>query len=289
MGQTTGIQWTDHTLNDWWGCVEVSPGCDHCYAKTLALRWGREVWGVHTPRYFTKKGFSQALTWQRAAEKEGVRRRVFVQSMSDIFEILPSNHPQRYDMDFRRRRFFHEIVPACPNLDFQLLTKRVGNVWRSVPIPWMRGAWPANVWLGISVVDQKEADRDIPKLIDLPAPIRFLSCEPLIEPVDLTYPCFNGADSFGSLPGLHWVIVGGESGAQARAMDPLWARTLRDQCGAAGIPFFFKQWGEFGPCLNGQLDQTPGVRRVWRFGKHNTGRLLDGREWNEFPGVPNAS
>lgn len=146
MGALTGISWTDHTLNDWWGCVEVSPGCDHCYAKTLALRFGRNVWGVHAPRYFTKKGFGQALTWQKNAERDKVRRRVFVQSMSDLFESLPEGHPDRATMLERRYKFFTEIIPACPNLDFQLLTKRVGNIEKMVPKEWLTGAWPDNAW-----------------------------------------------------------------------------------------------------------------------------------------------
>jgi protein gp37 len=264
MGQETGIAWTDHTLNLWWGCVEVSPGCDHCYAKTLALRWGRNVWGVHAPRHFTKSPLANLRKWDEQAQKDGVIRKVFVQSMSDIFEVLPENHPDYQRMNELREDFFL-MIPECKNLVFQLLTKRVGNVAKVVPSFWHVGHWPQNAWLGISVVNQAEADREIPKLLALPAPIRFLSIEPMLGPVNLSplsvhengksYHCLEGKRTweagFGmahvewtddyhcDLPKIHWVICGGESGAKARPMNPDWVRDLRN-------PFLLQTVGRVG-------------------------------------------
>ncbi len=267
----TAIGWTNNSLNAWWGCVEVSPGCDNCYARVFSKRVGRDVWGIHARRFFTKGSFRQALAWNAKAKAAGARIRVFVQSMSDLFEVLPQGHEDAEEMDRRRKEFFEEIIPACDFIDFQLLTKRVGNVAKLVPASWLSGGWPANAWMGISVVNQIEADRDIPKLLALPAPTRFLSCEPLIAEVDLRPFLFescdgcDGAGGFDSadpqdyeeckrcegsgvneefpLGELHWVIIGGESGAGARSMVLGWAKNIVRQCQAAGAAVFMKQLG----------------------------------------------
>ncbi len=248
MAENSKIQWTDHTKNLWWGCVEVSPGCDHCYAKDLATRWGRDVWGVNAPRFFTKEPFKELDKWQREADKAGIRKRVFVQSMSDICEVLPFEHPNRQQMDNVRQAFFEKVANEWGMLDFQLLTKRVGNYPKVVPARWLGGAWPANAWAGISVVNQTEADRDIPKLLALPAPVKFLSVEPQIGPIDLTdLGCRSLEHAYGGESSewkrLQWVIVGGESGSQARPFDPDWARSLIEQCDMAGVACFVKQMG----------------------------------------------
>jgi protein gp37 len=266
LGKETAISWCDHTLNSWWGCVEVSPGCDHCYAKTLAERWGRQVWGVLAPRYFTKKGFNQALAWDAAAKKDGVRRRVFVQSMSDICEILPEAHESKAEMDARRKDLFERIIPTCSNLDFQLLTKRVGNYSKVVPASWMSGEWPSNAWAGISVVNQNEVDRDIPKLERLPAPVRFLSVEPLISDVLLDDHLLH----------LHWVIIGGESGSQARSMVLGWAKDIVRECAKWNVAVFMKQLGKIPINREGvkhpisdshgaNIEEFPAILRVRQF------------------------
>ena len=172
---------------------------------------------------------------------------------------------------------------------------------------WLEGTPPANVWIGATVVNQEEADRDIPKLLAVPAAKRFLSMEPLLGPVDLSgYLCDFDLGQGSSWGNLHWVIVGGESGPHARPMHPDWARSLRDQCVAAGVPFHFKQWGEWAPAdvitggdLGGELKRgtvmhlhAPGNPEgyfrhgdayVRRMGKKRAGRMLDGREWDEVP------
>lgn len=173
-----------------------------------------------------------------------------------------------------RERLF-AVIRATPHLDWLLLTKRIGNAVRMLPHDWNDGY--ANVWLGISVVNQVEADRDIPRLMATPTRLRFLSMEPLLGPVQLDPEWLSGDRA-----GVDWVIVGGESGRCARPMNPDWARSLRDQCERAEVPFFFKQWGEFVPA-EVETAGTAG-RHVWT-GKRVAGRLLDGRIHNEFPVV----
>ena len=193
------------------------------------------------------------------------------------------------------------LIHATPNLDWQLLTKRpelfrhrLHKISRDSELAcrWhMLFQAPPNVWLGTSVEDQTRAAERIPLLLQTPAAVRFLSCEPLLGDICLSN--FNprlgpGYDFEG---GIHWVIAGGESGPHARPMDPAWARSLRDQCTAAGVPFFFKQWGEWLP--SGQ-DDAQGRNQCTdadflRVGKHRAGRLLDGREWNEMPSTPIAA
>ncbi len=276
----SAISWTDHTGNLWWGCVEISPGCNNCYAKVFAARHGHEVWGVHEARRMGKGIWGHFKKWLRDAAAEGTRRRVFVGSMMDIFESLPKDHPQREEMEEARRIFFAEVVPDSPNLDFILLTKRVGNVAKMIPPEWLEGGWPSNAWLLITVVNQDEADRDVPKLLALPAPVRGLSCEPLIGPVDLTpwlyeecrecegtghvsrpsgweaagtsgdcdvaeCGCEDGLTDDPREDGLGLVIVGGESGAisKIRKMELRWARQIHTDCVAAGVAVHMKQLG----------------------------------------------
>jgi protein gp37 len=227
MGENSKIQWTHHTFNPWWGCDRVSPACDNCYAETWARRCGlTDLWSG-ARRFFGDKHWNEPRKLDRNAAKRGVRERVFCASMADVFD----NHPE---VGPHRERLW-TLIRETPNLDWLLLTKRIGNAKRMLPADWCDG-YP-NVWLGISVVTQDEADRDIPKLLATPARIRFLSCEPLVERIQFPLPCHNSV--FWS--GLHWIIVGGESGSKARPMSAQWASEIREQCAKAGAAFFMKQ------------------------------------------------
>lgn len=267
MGANTAIEWTDHTFNPWWGCTRVSPGCANCYAETFAHRFGVE-WGKgETRRPATEKVWAAPVAWNKAAKKAGKRFRVFCSSMADVFD---DEAPEG-----ARERLF-TLIRATPWLDWQLLTKRPENIAKYLPADWGRGY--RNVWLGTTVENQAMADKRIPILLQVPAAVRFLSCEPLIGKVSfrwagwIKYP--SNADGrsnhLDGLRGIDWVIAGGESGIKARPMDPDWARDLRDQCEEAGVPYLFKQWGEHGP---------DGVK----VGKKIAGRELDGRTWDGFP------
>lgn len=256
MGETTAIKWTDHTFNPWWGCTRVSPGCNHCYAETFAKRTGNAVWGKDAPRrFFGDKHWAEPLKWDRAAAKAGRPALVFCASMADVFEDRPDLHDER-------ARLF-DLIDRTPHLIWQLLTKRPDNVLRLVPFRW-HSHWPSNVWPGTTVEDQQRADERVQTLAELPAPVRFLSCEPLLGPVDLRMwlwlPPFEDDERE---RGIDWVIVGGESGPGHRNLDLNHARSLRDQCADAGVPFFFKQVG-------GQFPTSGGDR-------------LDGETLHAFP------
>jgi protein gp37 len=309
VGDKTAIEWTTATWNPVTGCDRVSEGCDHCYALTLAKR----LKAMGNPRYQVDgdprrsgPGFGVTLhedqldlplRWRRP-------RRIFVNSMSDLF------HDEVPD-DFIARVF--AVMGLADHHTFQVLTKRPGRMAsllrsESFRESWFRARldravhagvqrmndrgeiglateWPLpNVWLGTSVENQKWADVRIPRLLETPAAVRFLSCEPLLGPVDLR-PFLGIPEATGetgnvqvrrarSRPAAHWpaasrldwIIGGGESGPGHRPMDPDWARSLRDHCNAAGVPFFFKQWGGATPKAGG--------------------RELDGREWNDLPQTP---
>ncbi|MEU2603216.1 DUF5131 family protein [Streptomyces albus] len=361
MSAQSSIEWTDATWNPVTGCTKVSPGCDNCYAETFAERW-RGTPGHHFETGFDvtlrPKALELPLRWRKP-------RRVFVNSMSDLFH---KDVPDEYIA-----RVF-AVMSLTPQHTYQVLTKRHGRMrsllsdrnfrhlvaeqgrehligsqqdWLAVGA--MLGGNPLpNVWLGVSVEDQKRADLRIPALLETPAAVRFLSCEPLLGPVDLsawmpaghaawhcqapgcrrfyTGPlldecpdCRRSGYWTGSHVGngrlngqpLDWVIVGGESGPGVRPMHPEWARDLRDQCAAAEVPFFFKQWGAWGPLQRpfdyvtdddrcqvvssgGNLAGRPwlGWKRqhgheqsevMRRYGKKAAGRVLDGRTWDEFP------
>jgi protein gp37 len=249
MAEGTKIEWADHTFNPWTGCTKVSPGCDHCYAEGWSKRSGHVSWGPHAPRRRTSPATWQApLKWNLAAEQAGRRARVFCASLADVFD----NHHSILD-DWRYDLWL--TIERTPHLDWLLLTKRPQNWLRFVPPAW-RSDWPENVWLGTTVENQTEADRRIAHLLATPARVRFLSCEPLLGPValdmiltpDMGLYALSGVRSDGSGPSgfslgprINWVICGGESGPGARPMHPDWARSLRDQCQAEGVPFFMKQ------------------------------------------------
>lgn len=233
MGEQTAISWTDKTWNPWMGCQKVSQGCKHCYMYTEQARYGNDPSIVRR----SKTRFRDPLKWKDPAM-------VFTCSWSDWFIE---------DADQWRAEAW-EIIRTTPHLTYQILTKRPENIIERLPADWGEG-YP-NVWLGVSVESQLAAEARISTLLKVPARVRFLSCEPLLGPLDLT-PWLLKA------PGPDWVIVGGESGKGHRPIDLDWARQVRDDCTAAGVAFHFKQVG----------------------GVHHAagGRLLDGREWLEFP------
>ena len=324
--KNSNIEWTDHTFNPWMGCTKVSPGCDHCYAEArMDKRLHKVQWGPGNPRQRTsekywkepiewnKQRFMQCAVcgWRGAAaapvigcgkcgsiELDDTRAKVFCASLADVFDN---------EVPVLWRQHLMSLVAKTPNLDWLFLTKRIGNARRMLTEASMHDGLlltaddqyrpPANLWIGATITSQAEADRDIPKLLALPARVRFLSMEPLLGPVDLTRVmrraetgrgdpenpdvwtyCDNVLTGFrahqcgGSTDprdAVNWVIVGGESGRGARPMHPDWARSLRDQCEAAGVPFLFKQWGEW---WNGA-----------RIGKAEAGRELNGRTWDGVP------
>jgi len=310
MAENSKIEWCDHTFNPWIGCTKISPGCANCYAEvsTPSRTMGVE-WGKGNPRHRTSElNWNKPLAWNRKAEKEGVRHRVFCASLADW---LDPEVPIEWLADLL------DLIRQTPNLDWLLLTKRP-ELWNmrldesfgTMPMHGIKsalanfvGRWlfdknpPSNVWIGTTVENQKYADLRIPDLLKIPAKVHFLSCEPLLGKLDLRK-AFDGDQAFPLGMGIQWVICGGESGRGARPMHPDWARSLRDQCQAAGVPFFFKQWGEWGlPDDVSCVDEVPErVYRIgsafpdvhmYRIGKKAAGRLLDGREWNELPNTVN--
>ncbi len=273
MAENSKIEWTDHTFNPWEGCQKVGPGCDHCYAETRNARFGGGVagnWGPGAPRRRTSvSNWRKPLRWQADAEAfraaHGRRQRVFCASLADVFDNA---------VDPAWRGDLFELIRATPDLDWLLLTKRIGNVANMLPVPFDFERHYPNVWIGATIVNQAEADRDIPKLLATPAAVRFLSMEPLLGPVDISW-------TEVCVPSLDWVIVGGESGAGARPIHPDWARGLRDQCAAAGVPFLFKQWGE-----NAWVERVEGdasTLTAYRAGKKFAGRSLDGVQHDGVP------
>lgn len=307
MGRTTNISWCDHTFSPWWGCTQVSPGCTNCYAERDSKRWGMTIWGpTASRRFFGDKHWNEPLAWNRAAERAGVRRRVFCGSMCDVLE-------DRDDLGDHRLRLYR-LIEQTPSLDWLLLTKRVENVMDFIPELYKHGGWPANAWIGATAENQEMADRRVPQLLKVPAPVRFLSCEPLLGPIDLAQAGDNSCVEWHENGGIGWVIVGGESGPNARPTHPAWVRSLRNQCQEAEVPFFFKQWGEWIPdnqiirhdkrhwprfahvkfgTLDINGDWTPDVypakfplihqECVYWIGRANSGDMLDGQQWRQFP------
>jgi protein gp37 len=257
MAISTQIQWVNrilasgriiagHTYNPWWGCMKVSEECKRCYAEGIASHYGfKSTWGpasTSTRRFFGDAHWQEPLTWNRQAEREGHRHSVFCASMADVYEDNPVLIPHRERL--------WKLIEATPWLNWLLLTKRPENILAMSP--WT-GNYPDNVWIGTSVGLQSRAEERIPYLLQVPATVRFLSCEPLISQVDLS-PWIKQ---------LQWVICGGESGIDARPMNLDWARLLRQQCFEARVPYYFKQIGG-------------------RY--HNSGgSLLDGQHWRDMP------
>jgi len=233
MADTTGILWTDHTHNEWWGCSSTAgAGCDHCYAAVLDRRTGGNHFGIGTaPRLTKERNRNKPYRWNREAEAAGVRRKVFCGSMMDFFD---KNAPAG------AREALWAKIKATPFLDWQILTKRPGNILKMLPPDWGDG-YP-NVWLGVTVENRRNGLRRLEQLRHIPAKIRFLSVEPLLEDLGTL-----------DLTGIHWVIVGGESGPGYRAMEQASAENVIAQCREQGVSVFFKQWGgtasDAGGCL----------------------------------------
>ncbi|WP_333676809.1 phage Gp37/Gp68 family protein [Dyella sp.] len=356
MADHSKIEWTDATWNPLRGCSRVSEGCRNCYAEKVAARFTKpgmayerlihpSTHGWNGEVHIAHEVLDHPLRWTRP-------RRIFVNSMSDLF------HESVNDVTIAG---IFGIMAACPQHTFQVLTKRPARMHKWFQwMGWQKprgvlhestkglmgykhprrpaindGPWPLpNVWLGVSVEDQKAADDRVPALLKCPAAVRWLSCEPLLGRVDLTldglvcHPCRNAQQmrmdpttgayecckrcdytGIGDEWAIDWVVAGGESGPSARPMHPDWARSLRDQCASAGVPFFFKQWGEFDLSFDrdrddpdfrqcGRADRLPGrwinlagghgfhgerVHYAHKVGKRKAGRLLDGVEHNGFP------
>ena len=255
MGKSS-IEWTDETWNPVRGCTKISPGCKHCYAATFAERWR----GI--PGHAYEQGFDLRLVPHKLVEplRWAKPRTVFVNSMSDLFQGgVPDSYVRRV----------WEVMEAADWHVFQLLTKRAERMLQLVPTfdrHMVDRQPPSNVWLGVSVENRKHGIPRINELRETPAAVRFLSIEPLLEdlgPLDLA--------------GIDWVIVGGESGPGARPMHPDWPESIKAQCDAAGVAFFFKQWGEYSPVMNGDTYEG------WRVGKKKAGRKLLGRTWDAMP------
>lgn len=252
--ENSKIEWTHNTFNPWWGCEKVSEGCRNCYAERESHRRAFDIWGKDKDKRFLSDNYwKQPLIWNKKAGLNGERYRVFCASMADVYE-------DNDNVILSRERLW-EIIANTHYLDWLLLTKRPENI---MPFsPWGNN-WPTNIWVMSSVENQQCADKRIPELLKVPAVVRGLSIEPMIGPIDLTT----------WISQLQFVIVGGESGPRQkiRRMNIEWARTIRDQCIAANVPFFFKQWGQF--------DQNGKYQHNKHFEGYN---LLDGEIWQQFP------
>jgi len=321
MGANSKIEWTHHTFNPWWGCVEPSPACDNCYAREFAKRLGFDIWGKDKPRrFFGDAHWNEPLKWDRAAAAVGERHRVFCASMGDVLE-------RRDDLKSHRARLW-ELIARTPNLDWLLLTKRAGNFRSLVPPSWMAdGGWPVNVWPGVTVENVEQLQLRAPDLCKLPSLQKFLSMEPLLEDVAgrpntearelFTSFLVSGFDEPPFTDAVTWVIAGGESGHKARPAHPDWYRHVRDACHDYGVSFHFKQWGEWAAIApiyhenddyeaaidgvderrsltldrggvewaDGDGQPPPGSWLLERVGKKAAGRELDGRTWDDIPAV----
>lgn len=329
--ENSHIEWTDHTFNPWIGCTKVSPGCANCYAEAKDKRFHDGIhWGPNATRHRTSVNYwKDPIRWNKKAigiqyavcpkchwrglyqdvcptpecltlggEMDRSSPRVFCASMADWLD-------EKVPIEWLCNLL--ELIHACPNLDWLLLTKRPENWAKRLAevlvfadqndepdnqrhrdfYHWLN-LWlnahqaPDNIWIGTSVEDQKRANERIPAITLIPAKIRFLSCEPLLSAIEFS-DVTQRADCTKvlgqkALSGIHWVICGGESGPNARPINPDWARSLRDQCAALTVAFFFKQWGEYMPEDD---EATPVV--MARVGKKNAGRELDGEIYNAFP------
>lgn len=337
----TNIEWCDHTFNPWIGCTKVSPGCANCFAETLMdTRYGRVKWGKGQPRSRTAvANWNQVRKWNRIEDAKMVSHEEFVSSRrprvfcASLADWLDDEVPIEWFIDLL------DLIRTTPNLDWLLLTKRPQNwnsrleeVLRTIPTTgislaiaalrcrvqvmlngWANSSYVApevgieNYWIGVTAEDQPRADERLAHLAEIPASVKFVSAEPLIGPVILSGSTADNTWNWLDPKhprGVHWVICGGESGHNARPMHPDWARSLRDQCAEAGVPFLFKQWGEWVTCDRGNCEKplafiekdgtdstewtidrhsADSTAMMARVGKKTAGRLLDGVEHNGFP------
>lgn len=278
---TTKIEWADEVWNPTVGCTPVSTGCAHCYARRMFDR-GMTVYN-HSFDQVTayESRLEIPLRWQKP-------RRVFVDSMSDLF------HPMVSD-EFILKVF--DVMSQAKQHTFLILSKRMERMSSFMnKYSFVKSfSWPLeNVWMGVSVEDQRSVNERIPLLLNTPAALRFISAEPLINKItlsDLLYPIYGLEDSKGPNPGIDWVICGGESGPGARPLHPDWVRSLRDECNRADIPFFFKQWGEWSPEIIQGLSMANRAQtwfenhEFYHVGKKLAGALIDGIEHKVYPEV----
>ncbi len=327
MSHSTKIEWCQnsngtpgYTFNPWRGCSKVSEACRFCYAeRDRSVRLHGVKWGPTAERRFSAAAtWAQPLAWDCKHRKAKTRGRVFCASLADVFE----DRPELEDLRIR----LLALIALTPSLDWLLLTKRpevmarvmndpalyrrvvsAANVWRqafprrglsAIPVDDPTIGW-RNLWAGTTVEDQRAADKRIPYLLRVPARVRFLSCEPLLGPVELPWGATLDGEATDEIPGIHWVIAGGESGPGARPTPPDWFRSLRDQCAAAGVPFFFKQHGDWLPEDHADVLADRGLRdtsvysaglsgvqsRMFHVGKRVAGRRLDGRTHDGMPEV----
>ena len=327
MAENSKIEWTDHTFNPWMGCTKVSPGCEHCYAESLSKRTGRGEYKRGVPRVRTSAAnWRKPLKWNKEAAEASCGYCSFDEAEGDLIQQC-NRHPRPKvfcasladwlddEVLIEWLADLLQLIHDTPNLDWLLLTKRPQNfrarlnqivnstidanhVGVRLAFDWLHGIAPQNVWIGTTVEDQTRADQRIPELLNIPAKVRFLSCEPLLGPVDLEHIEFKNGDdqigldartgevwmdtsessSFSNPTGarIDWVIVGGESGHGARPMHPRWAQCLRSQCNATRVQFFFKQWGDWAP-INSPEEPVKGQRYfIQPNGKHCTEFFMNG-------------
>lgn len=275
--KNSGIEWTDHTFNPWVGCTKVSPACDHCYAEGINKRTGKKNWGGNAPRSVTSDSYwENPSKWNLEAVEAGKRRRVFCGSMCDVCEDRP-------DLVETRARL-ETLIEDTPNLNWLLLTKRPQNFQRL--FSWGDN-WPANVWVGCTIEEQRYVKPRLKHLLRIPASVRFISAEPLLGPLNLS----EWMDREDAYP-LDWIIAGGESGGGARPSEPLWYVELQRQSRKLGAAFHFKQYGNWAPGIPSQKKQKT-VQAIGENGdpvtlirypsKKTPGRELLGRTWDELP------
>jgi len=276
MGKNSSIEWTHHTFNPWWGCEKISDACKYCYAETWSKRIGKDLWGSSKERrFFGDEHWADPILWNKEALKNKLRKRVFCASMADVFEDRDELNPWRSRL--------WEIIRRTRNLDWLLLSKRPHNI--SKMLPWKQDI-PPNVWLGTTIENQHAAEERLPELIKHTADIRFISCEPLLGPLDITH-WLKKKNS------IQWVIVGGESGPYARPMNPVWIGNIKEQCEKYNVLFYFKQWGSWRPTENGSFQSRKHIFlqdndgkdtiKMLKIGKKKAGRDFQGNIWNEIP------
>ena len=317
MGKSTGIEWTDHTFNPWWGCEKVSEACRSCYAEEFANRFPktRGLWGKTAPRKVaSEKTWAEPLAWFEAALSAGVQRRVFCASMADVFEERPDLvAPRARLMELAAKTVAHGTDPG---LVWMFLTKRpenvldmlVGTALEDLARRKFYDPDPRQFWFGTTAESQGELEKRTSALGVIPSRVHFVSCEPLLGPLDFCRGCPECGTEGCGFSLVDWVIVGGESGENARPLYPDWVRSIRNQCQDTKTPFFFKQWGEWMPRERGvgvfdtlaehnrdRIVDARGLVHCTReasgpiavpmskVGKKAAGALLDGREHREFP------
>lgn len=266
MAELSKIEWTDHTFNPWTGCTKITPGCDHCYAESWAKRSGLVKWGNHDRKRTTADYWKAPLIWDRNATsfqaRHGRRQRVFCASLADVFD-------NQAEAVWRSDLF--RLIRATPRLDWLLLTKRPSNIAKMLPNDWGDGY--ANVWLGLTAEDQERFDQRWEHLARLPAAVRFVSYEPAIGPLSIA----------GAPVKPDWLIIGGESGGNARPMKPEWVTAIIDECRTFGTAPFFKQWGTPGnnPLFSGRKLSVEEMKAIDPHGKG--GGLFEGGLMRSFP------